>query len=146
MTTAERLEELLDDKDSEIRRLQAMLDEIDEQRAWRWTMHTERAQDTHDLPVPRLEIRCEPISEGYWGAQVWTYSLVYRHFIGHLVWVPLGATKRTGGAIHTPPPLDDLPFRDGAHITHDALQLDLPAFSIVEDRTYRIPLRDSSPA
>lgn len=134
MNTVERLAELLDAKDRELEALRAQLQEIEKQREWRWTMHTERKEDTHDLPVPRLEIRCKPIYEGRWSAQDWVYSLVYRHTLGHLVFVPLGATKRTGSSPDTPPPgLDDLPRRDGVHIRHDAAMLRLRAFLIVEN-------------
>lgn len=102
-------------------------------------MHTEREEHTHDLPVPRLEMRCVPYYEGTWSTQLWTYCLVYRHFLGHLVWIPLGETRRTGGMLReAPPALDDLPFRDGAHIRHDAGLLSLPAFVVIEDRVKEI--------
>jgi len=138
MNTIERLEELLDSKDRELEEVRSKLEEIEEQREWRWTLHTDRKEDTHDLPVPRLEMRCEPYYEGMWGSTVWTYCLVYRHFLGHLVWVQIGQTKRTGGYSETQPALDDLPFRDGAHIKHDAATLGLPAFVVIEEKTQRI--------
>lgn len=141
MNTIERLEELLNAKDRENEELRSKLQEIEDQREWRWTLHTDREEDTHDLPVPRLEIRCDPYYEGTWSAQTWSYCLVYRHFLGHLVWVPLGETKRTGGPRDTPPPLDDLPVRDGTHIAHDSGTLGLPAFVVIEERTQRIEPR-----
>lgn len=144
MNAVERLEELLNAKDREIEELRDQLREIEDQREWRWTMHTDAKEDAHDLPVPRLQIECEPIYEGSWSAQTWTYSMVYRHFLGHLVFVPLGATKRTGGSMDAPPSLDDLPFRDGAHIRHDAEALGLPAFSIVDGRTAPIVARPNA--
>jgi hypothetical protein len=64
MTAEERMQELLDKKDEELEALREALAKYEEPQEWRWMMHTERAQDTHALPVPRLELRCEPIYEG----------------------------------------------------------------------------------
>lgn len=144
MSTEDRLQELLDLKDRELDGLREALAKYEEPREWRWMMHTDRQEDTHDLPVPRLEMTCEPVYEGLWSVQTWTYCLVYRHFLGHLVWVPLGETKRTGGSMDVPPMLDDLPFRDGAHIRHDSVTLNLPAFVVIGDRTQRIEPRKAA--
>ena len=144
MSTQDRLQELLDIKDREIDELREKLAEYEEPTEWRWMMHTDRKDDTHDLPVPRLEMRCEPVYEDTWSAQTWTYCIVYRHFLGHLVWVPMGQTKRTGNRMDEPPMLDDLPFRDGAHIKHDSTALNLPAFVVIGERTQRIEPRKAA--
>jgi len=84
--------------------------------------------DLNPLPVPRLELRCEPVDDG----TEWVYSLVYKHFLGHIVFVTFGITRVSGAPAVEP--IDggklQLPMRDGVHIYHDMKELRLPGFAI----------------
>lgn len=147
MTEIERLMELLEEKDQKIAELEGDVREAtekeEERQRWAetfWTRHV-KLEDDGGLPVPRLEIRWERddvARSGYqWRAN---YNLVYRHFLGDIIAVPLGRTMvgcehpvRNGKI--------DTPFRDGAHIRHDAAQLGLPAYSVCENITDVIETR-----
>ena len=74
------------------------------------------------LPVPRLEIRWREVSEF---TRIAEYGLVYRHFLGDIMFVPFSSTRQGGS--HIP---FDTPFRDGAHIRNDSVQLSLPAYVV----------------
>ena len=138
MKAIERLETLLDEKDIEITKLQKDLDKLkdDSKRIWEWARHTQLDADINDLPLPRLEIRCENL--GDWYNWQWTYSLVYKHVTETVVFVPLGSTK-CGGSGRMPLDFEgkpDLPFREGVHIRYDAKNMNLPAFAIFEGQTF----------
>lgn len=117
--TLERLEELLDERDAEIEELKAELEKNEQQMdgdVWGWTRHIE-SKEAEGLPVPRLEMRWEnmdPDGDGYnWRCR---YDLVYRHFLGHVVKVPIGLTRSSGGKGRVTRGMVDTPFRDGCHI------------------------------
>ena len=141
METAEYLTGLLNEKDKEINDLAQRIEELEniiDGRTWGWTIHAKVSEvENMSLPVPRLEMRWRELDDwGYnWEAR---YRLVYRHFLSHLVAVPLGNTKRGGDS----PPMTnenvDLPIRDGAHIKHDAKLLNLPAFVIYGSKVHQI--------
>ena len=132
-TAIERLEGVLNEKDAKIYELEQEVAKLEEEQAtaqWNWTKHR-ASEEPEILPVPRLEIRWSKFDEHNWKA---TYCLVYRHFLGHAEYVPLGMTKI--GGYGKKPLLGDqvaLPFRDGAHITHDMATLNLPGFAVYED-------------
>jgi hypothetical protein len=129
--SVERLEELLEQKDREIEELQERVYKAEDQaeRNWQWTKHFEIKED-ESLPVPRLEMRWREIEshDGFnWEA---CYNLVYRHFLGHVIAVPMGHTRIGGERNPIQNGKVDLPFRDGAHIQNDMAQLKLPGFAI----------------
>jgi hypothetical protein len=140
MTAIERLEALLDEKDEEISKLSEKVEELEtDLRGVRdgWARHTELPQE-QTLPVPRLELSYSPEdpSDG-WGSYVVLYRMVYRHFLGHCVSVPLGQTRISGRSYRDPPLRDgklDFPHRDGAHIKADMVSLGFPGFAICGDR------------
>lgn len=139
MTIEERLSQTIDEQEERISELE------EENRILRafvpWTEHTIAKEDAPlGLPLPRLEIvwkKLERDPRGYdWRC---TYQLVYRHLVDDVVSVPLGETKITW--TREPVGSDgkiELPFRDGAHIHHDAMELDLPAFVRYGDRAQKI--------
>lgn len=102
--------------------------------------HQQLETDLNPLPLPRLELRGIKVEDGV----EWRYSLVYRHFLDHIEFVPFGITRAsgagaaetmTGGKLH-------LPMRDGAHIHHDMVELNLPAFAIYGETIEQLePLR-----
>lgn len=92
-----------------------------------WRRHRKMKEaDNMGLPVPRLEIRYHHMPGEGMGAH---YSLVYEHFLGHLAQIPLGLTI-CGGTRTSEPGYVDLPFREGAHIISDMLELRLPGYLI----------------
>jgi len=131
MTTAiERLEELLDEKDAEIEKLQDQNKALE--RELRGSLDGWRRETTIEddgvLAVPRLELICEPHEERGWHDHTVTYRMVYRHLLDHLVAMPLGCTRISGGSGARP---THLPFRDGAHAMHDGAHFGLPLYSII---------------
>lgn len=135
MTTVERLEELLNQREREIESLKSEIESL--KGDWRWVIHR-RNEGEESLPVPRLENRCTAV-DGDWYRYVWTYSLVYRHLLGHTVYVPLGSTSCTGGR-GKPIGVGGIeePFREFSHIRSDRKQLSLRAFLIVEDGEHSV--------
>lgn len=139
MTAEERLAELLDQKDAEIAELTEKIETASDTKRWDWTAHQEM-REPQMLPVPRLEIFLdEECSDDY--NRVWVYRMIYRHLLDHCVAVPLGMTKQGGGNAREGQPLISyLPFRDGAHIRHDANAFGWPAFIVWGDEHTAIPL------
>ena len=124
----------LDEENSKTEALQAKIEELENQldyHNWSWMRHIKIEDEGID--VPRLEMRYVSREKGNWYHYDVLYSMVYRHFLGHFVMVPLGTTKighgggllLSGGKLH-------LPFREGAHFRSDSDQLRLPMFTIVE--------------
>jgi hypothetical protein len=98
----------------------------------------------NQIDLPRLQIRCEH-EEGNYYQQVWYYELVYRHFTGSIEKVPFSHTECRGG--NGLQPIDkngklELPFRDGAHIKHDAVHMNLPAYAICDDIVEKLDLQE----
>lgn len=86
------------------------------------------------LPVPRLEIRWRRVEQdARYNWEAW-YCLVYRHLLGEILFVPLGREKVWRGAKQ--PLVEggvvDTPFRNGAHILYDMLNLNLPGYVVCE--------------
>lgn len=134
-STESRLRELLQLKDDRISELESDAEEIreaEEREEWRWSLPRKVTNDER-LAVPRLEIRCVPVSDNWYNFR-WDYALIYKHLLGHLVAVPFGSTTCNSSAGR--PPVRDgkihTPFRDGVHIAQDSLTLRLPAFALCD--------------
>lgn len=148
MSAVERLEEMLNARDAEIAELNEKLSECENQMdgdVWGWTRHS-KSDEAIDLPVPRLEMRWEEMDGPDGGGFNWRcrYDLIYRHFLGHVMRVPLGMT-RVGNHSGRPPVsggVVETPFRDGSHIAHDAHCLRLPAFAICGDVVTKLEPRE----
>lgn len=150
-TAIERLEQLLNEKDEELARFNEAEEYEKDEAAWSWTQHRERKGDD-GLPLPRLEIRCEPLDDKRYN-WTWYYSLIYRHFLGEIIEVPMGQTRCNGR--FPKDPFQDMPFRESAHIYHDMNELGLPAYSVIgenrvklegtpADRSYSLPPEDKA--
>lgn len=145
-TVDERLQELLDLRDARIERLEEELGDVRDKLecAEANLEHMSRhgwmlkrllpAEQT--LPVPRLELTVVRSSEEELN---WYYRIVYRHFDGDVVSLPISQTRSRG---HTREPIHDglidLPLRDGVHIHHDMAHLSLPAFIVCGDRVEQL--------
>lgn len=115
----------------------------DEEKDWEWSRHKSLKENPDNLPVPRLEMRWEQLSDdGY--IQRWSYCLIYRHTLGHLIAVPLGETRTQGGRGEPPIHAGKLqtPFRDGVHICNDTMQLGIPAFGICASVIVKLWMQD----
>lgn len=136
---ADKLAELLEEKEQELRDLQKKIEDDRDLERWRWARHEDLPRE-QVLPVPRLEIVLnEGESDDY--NRVWVYRIIHRHLLGHCVAVPMGSTKQSGGNPNMERGLLDLmPLRDGAHIRHDAKAFGWPAFMVSGDESVAIPL------
>jgi hypothetical protein len=138
MTLEERLNGTIDELEEKVRELEQDNEHL--RSFLPWTDHTVLKEDVpFGLPVPRLEMVWEQTDER---RQEWHayYRLVYKHLLDDIILVPLGQT-RVGGHMDTPVNSDgsiQIPFRDGAHIDHDAEQLSLRAFVRYEDHICEI--------
>lgn len=160
----ERLQELLDAKDEEIRRLEDRLAKEDTkirslegnilQLEGGWSVPSNDEEDIEELPVPRLEFRWYQMyarqSENDWSSYIAVYQLVHRHFMGNIIAHPLGVTRVNGGGFgeklppwkvfphrpDMPPSRCDLPNRDGSHVHHDAAHFGLPAYAVTPEGEY----------
>lgn len=135
MTIEERLNEQLNEREAEISRLCAQIEGLENKldaisNGWRVG---EVLPGEQALPVPRLEIVWQT-RHGDWVECEAAYRLVYRHFLGHIVTLPIGLTRRSGGPGDRPVRggVVETPYREGSHIRHDAAHLGLPAFAICE--------------
>lgn len=145
LTAIERLEEQLNEKDARIEELEeqvrALEGRVDQADAG-WSL-PEKLPAEQTLPVPRLEMVWQKDGGDSWYRRVAVYRLVYRHFLGHCMTLPLGRTTVEGGQADGEPIDHDgkisLPFRDGTHIHHDAAHLKLPAFAVLGDRADPLP-------
>lgn len=145
MNAHERLLQSLDEKDEKIEELEGKLYDLEEDVESRsaWSRHREEHSD-EGLPVPRLEIVW---SESKYHGHDWEgwYFLVKYHLLGHIVKVPLGMTK-VGG--YGPGELRDgkvyTPFRDGAHIKFDMIELGLPAYARLGDNVTELQVSEHS--
>lgn len=144
MTTAiERLEQLLDEKDKQLDELQLKLYRLEDtaQSAEAgWSLPREVPDDHPELPLPRLELAWKQRTPGSWSSYRVEYRLVRRHLCDHVVITPLGSTQVDGGGLD---PFASgaeraLPFRDGAHVIHDAAHLELPAYALTPTGPERI--------
>lgn len=136
----------IEDLEAEVEKGNARAEELNDRlRSARaaWSLPVKLDNDG-GLPVPRLELRIEQTDsdrDGY--TWQWRYMLVHRHFRGDLVGVTLSITQTTGGGVPMRGDKLDLPFRDGAHIRHDAATLNLPAFVTYKDRAEKIESKRS---
>lgn len=143
-TIEERLNEQLHQKDREIRKLEARIEELERDVRSAdagWTIHA-KLDTEQTLPVPRLEIIVE--ANGYtdnpWYERIYTYRLIYKALWGDVIAIPIGRTTSQGGDGRRPVFTDgpyagkvQMPFRDGAQICHDMQALKLPGFLVCED-------------
>lgn len=128
MELVERLNVVINELERELQRVQEELETKQDLDTWGWTRHTEIEEKNDDLPVPRLEMECRDIDDAGYNYE-WTYSMVYKHALGHHVRIPLGRTLQ-GGRI-SKRTTDDLPFREGINFKHDQHQFGWPAFVII---------------
>jgi len=129
----ERLEDLLSKKESEIAELQEKIDAGESFNDWRWRdIRKLSKKENRNLPIPRLEIRYERMADG---ESLALYGIVYRHFLKDILLIPFSATK-VGS--HRPLEVQDLPFRDGAHIRNEMEQLKLPGYLIHGEKTTKL--------
>lgn len=132
-TLEERLNDIIKEKENQIEDLRNKIGELERviDQDWRWAIHKKAEINPPLLPVPRLQITYETIdrdNDGY--TAKWLYSLIYKHTLGDVIQIPLGCT-RTDGYGEKLPRVGELPYRDGVHIRRDMIQLNLPAYSIV---------------
>lgn len=118
-TAIERLEHLLNEKDAELRKYRDAEEKAADRDAWIWTSHEWIPAEEDPLPTPRLQMECRARSDE-WFSRDWWYFIVYKHFLGDHVFVPIGHTRQDGGRHKPIFHRTDLPFRDGVHLEHDA--------------------------
>lgn len=134
-TVADVLASLLEEKTRAFDELQESWDAEHEYHKWLWTRHVELPKD-QSLPTPRLELWFD-LQNSDSHNKIIVYRMVYAHFLGHCVAVPLGCTKVSGGPVGMRL-IDEIPLRDGAHIMHDAVSFGWPAYMIRGDESVRI--------
>ena len=135
MDAIERLQELLDAKDTELCEVREQNEKLERELegtldGWRVAVEL---KDDESLPVPRLELVYEQIRG--WDDYRVTYRLVVKHLLGHLVGIPLSFTKIGGRSCNVEPDHDHLPLRDGAHAAHDSTHLRCAVFKLMPGKS-----------
>jgi hypothetical protein len=151
MKLEERLNEIIEERDSQIEELQEKIEKLEQQsdlQKLEYQMH-EYFKETElqkQLPVPRLEMRFFRLknhrSDDNWYNVCWKYGIVYKHYAethnDTMLFIPLSQTTSNGGDgtfnSHFQDGRLDTPFRDGVHIFADSKLFNLPAFIICEEK------------
>jgi hypothetical protein len=151
MKLEERLNEIIEEKDTQIEELQEKIEKLELQsdlQKLEYQMH-EYFKETDlqkKLPVPRLEMRFSRLKnhrgDDNWYNVCWKYGIVYKHYAethnDTMLFIPISQTTSNGGDgtfnSHFHDGRLDTPFRDGVHIYADSKLFDLPAFIICEEK------------
>lgn len=148
MTLEERLNDMLEEKDSKIQTLEAEVEKLKWQNdlsQLTWQIHQSFQNDefSKQMPFPRLEMRLERLSPNNWYSIKWIYGLVYKHYSDTqndtLLFIPFSQTTSRGGngafeSHLVEGKMLELPFRDGVHIYVEGILFGLPAYIICRER------------
>jgi len=140
MTLEQRLNDLIEERDSQIESLEERLTEEKDKlnlASNLWMVHRieKPIECTSNLPLPRLEMRQS--IEGY--QTIFHYGIVYKHYseMGDLItFIPLGKTTCTGTY------KKQTPFREGVHIRHDSKALGMNAYLVDVDTNESYPIEE----
>lgn len=132
-----RIEQL----ESQVKGFEREKDRREYEEEWRWRHIRDLDPKNVDLslPVPRLEMNYR--FEGDYTV-IADYGLVYKHFLGQLVFMPFGSTRIGGGRYGDTQRVMELPFREGVHILSDMAQLNLPGYMVCGGSSIRISERN----
>lgn len=151
MTLEERLNEILEEKENQIEKLQKKIEDLQAQSDYRqleYQMHQyfKETDLQNKLPVPRLEMRFERLKSvnrrnDDWYHVRWHYGIVYKHYAetenDTMLFIPLSQTTSNGGdgtfESHFRNGRLDTPYRDGVHIFAESKLFNLPAYIICEE-------------
>ena len=136
-SAADKLADQLEEAEDKVRDLEEQIEHRERMENWTWCFHS-KMEDDDGLPLPRLEIRLiEDKVDGY--NHRWDYAMIYKHYTGSIIKVPLGQT-RTDGIDLVKLCEDGLttPFRDGVHLAFDSGNLGLPAFVIAGEHVTQL--------
>jgi len=125
--TLAEIDIILGQKDERIEELEAKLSKLEYEDEWRWRQIRQLSDEENmQLPLPRLEIRHRRPSKY---THFMDYGLVYKHFLGHIEFIPISCTKTSGVSQGNSSSLY-LPHRDGAHIYNDIFEFGLRGFLV----------------
>jgi hypothetical protein len=147
MKLEERLNELIEEKERQISRLEQEIETIKDQfdlNRLSWQLHSafENDEFSRQMPFPRLEMRLRRVSKNNWYSVEWIYGLVYKHFSdidnNMLLFIPFSQTTSNGGdgkfeSMNHNNKLD-LPFRDGLNIRVEGVLFGLPTYIICSEK------------
>lgn len=151
MKLEERLNLIIEEKESEIKELQDKIEKIEYQSDLKkldYQMHEyfKESDLQKTLPVPRLEMRFKRLKNNVvndnWYNVSWHYGIVYKHYSetdnDTMLFIPLSHTTSNGGNGNFESYLHDgrldTPFRDRVHIFAESKLFNLPAFIICEEK------------
>ncbi len=135
----EKLETIIEEQEEQISKLESIISY--HERCMNWMLHriikekdvAEKYAGYDELPYPRLEMQINPLREGWYEVE-YIYGLVYKHFDGTLLWIPIGRTTSSGNQEKLKKPLSELssvekyPLRDGLHIRTEMRLFNLRGF------------------
>jgi hypothetical protein len=146
MKLEERLNEIIEEKDDQIAKLESEVESLKQEMDLSKTSWQRISAFNNDifykqLPFPRLEMRLNKLSPDWYSIE-WVYGLVYKHVTDisndTLLFIPMGRTTSSGGRCNFENWITRgelrLPFRDGSHIYVESLVLNLPAFIVCQEK------------
>jgi hypothetical protein len=153
MKLEERLNEIIEEKESKIEELENEVERLKSQfdlSRLNWQMHSIFKNDDFNkqMPYPRLEMRLRRTSKDNWYSIEWIYGLVYKHYsdthCDTLLFIPFSATTSNGGdgtfeSRYRNGKLE-LPRRDGFHIYAESKVFGLPAFIVCHEKNIFQPI------
>jgi len=96
MNTVERLEELLEHKDSELAKRDEQIEALERKLRFGvdWMLHQTRDSEEETLPVPRVQLTMTHGEDRY---QEYAVDMVLPNRDGTVTYVPVGYSKSSGG-------------------------------------------------
>ena len=127
MNAADRLSDIISEKERRIDELEAQIENSKYEDEWRWRQIRKLTlKENLGLPLPRLEMRYR--KHGDYNV-IADYGLVHKHLFGDIIFIPFSST-RIGGVSACKEDFLELPFRDGAHIQNEMWDLKLPGYVV----------------
>lgn len=133
----EKLEQIIEEQEEKIQELEEKLETLERWKQWtiprlvdEKKMIKQGYNNYNKLPLPRLEMRINPLSEDWYKIE-WIYGLVYKHFTGDIIFIPFGQTIGSGNNDKIKTEFST-PFRDGLHIKTEMQLLNLPGYLLCD--------------
>lgn len=152
ITLEERLNNLIEEKEEKIKKLETKITELKNfnslvDTAYQRHFTIPNSGLRKDLPYPRLEMIFEYLDEDIRYGYKWTYGLVMLPYSfmsdKELLFIPFSQTRGSGGSSIIIDGKHELPHKDGMNIAIESVVLGLPAYIINERENHCEKIEDN---